>query len=70
MAVDLGGEGIIGLKKKKRKQRIDRGRRFVADVPFHNGLRSEISLARSSLAQVGFLLRLWQSGHHAGHSHH
>jgi hypothetical protein len=59
------------MEKKGGKERRDRGRRFLADVRFHNGLRSEIILAHSSsLAQVYSLLRLWQSGHHAGNSHH
>lgn len=52
--------------KKKGARRESSG--ALADVRFHNGLRSEISLA--SLAQVYSLLRLWQSGHHAGNSHH
>ena len=62
-----GGRGCRGegntLKKKGRKVG-DRGRRFtdasLADVPFHNGLRSGIILAcPPSLDQVRSLVRLW-----------
>lgn len=61
-------EEIIGREKKGARRESSGDDASFADVRFHNGLRSEINLA--SLAQVYSLLRLWQSGHHAGNSHH
>ena len=62
----VGGEGTIRLKKEREQRRG----RFVADVPFHNGWRSEISLANPPFPQLLSLFRLCHFGRHAGNCHH
>jgi hypothetical protein len=67
--VECAGNNWIEKKREKEDSSGDDG--SLAEVPFHNGVRSETSLARAtSLAQVYSLVRLRQSGHHAGNSHH